>query len=108
MFWARSFHANPAAYTGFIMAPMDARAAAGPTGVSDYVFYRVGGLSWVVPYLVGVYALGLQVRPDLTPEDFYRAALATGSQVTVAYGGVSSTLGSIINPAALVASLGGN
>jgi hypothetical protein len=108
MFWAKSYFANPAAWAGIILAPMDARATAGPTGLSDYAYYRVGGLSWVVPYLVGVYALGLQVRPELTPEDFYRAALATGSRVTVVEGGKSFSLGPIINPATLVASLRGN
>ncbi|MCX7030967.1 MAG: hypothetical protein NTU62_12730 [Spirochaetes bacterium] len=54
---------------------MDAHTTADPTGVSHYAYCRQGGLSWVVPYLEGVYAMGLQVRPDLGPKEFYRAAL---------------------------------
>jgi hypothetical protein len=61
-----------------LLVPMDARATASPTGAEDYVFYRQGGISWTVPYLAGLYALACQVKPDVTPERFWAAALATG------------------------------
>ena len=61
-----------------LLVPMDARATASPTGADDYVFYRQGGISWAVPYLAGLYALACQVKPDVTPEEFWAAALATG------------------------------
>jgi len=62
-----------------LLVPMDVRTAASPTGAEDYVFYRQGGISWAVPYLAGLYALACQVKPDVTPEKFWAAALATGN-----------------------------
>ncbi len=61
-----------------LLVPMGARATASPTGAEDYVFYRQGGISWTVPYLAGFYALACQVKPDVTPEEFWAAGLATG------------------------------
>jgi len=62
-----------------LLIPMDARATAAPSGEADYAFYRQGGWSWVAPYLAGLYALGCQVDPDLTPELFWETALETGT-----------------------------
>jgi hypothetical protein len=61
-----------------LLVPMGARTTASPTGEGDYAFYRQGGTSWAVPYLAGLYALACQVRRDITPEQFWAAALATG------------------------------
>jgi hypothetical protein len=103
--WAEQFYANPNAFTDRILVPMDSRTTASPTGISEYVFYRQGGWSWVVPYLEGLYALGLQVKPDLTPEQFYRAALETGSYTQFIHEGKTYKLGPIINPTALIEKL---
>lgn len=54
-----------------ILFPTDYRATASPTGTQDYVFYTNGGLSWAVPYAAGLYALGVQVYPSLTPALFW-------------------------------------
>jgi hypothetical protein len=62
-----------------LLIPMAARTTAAPTGAGDYGFHRQGGWSWVAPYLAGLYALGCQVNPDLTPELFWETALATGT-----------------------------
>jgi hypothetical protein len=64
-----------------LLAPMDSRATASPTGSKDYVFYRVGGWSWSIPWLAGLYALSCQVKPDITPEIFWETALATGDSL---------------------------
>ena len=55
----------------YILFPTDYRTTASPTGIGDYVFYTNGGLSWAVPYAAGLYALGAQVYPSLTPELFW-------------------------------------
>lgn len=60
---------------------MDSRTTASPTGVEDYVFYPEGAWSWSVPYLAGMYALGIQVRPDITSDTFWDAALKTGRTI---------------------------
>ena len=61
--------------------PMDSRTTASPTGAKEYAFYRLGGLSWVVPWAAGLYALACQVRPDITPQVFWEKALETGDSV---------------------------
>lgn len=72
-----------------LFLPMDARVTAAPTGARDYVFYRYGGWSWVAPYLAGLYALACQVKPDITPEAFWRTALETGTPLGITAAPVS-------------------
>lgn len=66
-----------------LLLPMDSRATASPTGVTDYAFYRTGGMSWAVPYVAGLYALACQVHPEVTPQQFWAKALETGDVVEV-------------------------
>ncbi len=81
-----------------LIIPMDSRCTASPTGASDYVFYRTGGMSWTVPYVAGLYALACQVNPDITPEVFWEQALNTGDVN-------KQNLGKIVNPAKLLESI---
>ena len=85
--------------------PMDSRCTASPTGKNDYVFYRNGGWSWVAPYIAGLYALACQVKPDVTPDEFWRAALDTGDTVQVKHEGKTYPLEKVVNPARLIARL---
>lgn len=64
-----------------LLFPMDSRTTASPTGADKYVFYRLGGLSWSVPWAAGLYALACQVKPDVTPELFWKTAIETGDVV---------------------------
>ena len=64
-----------------LLFPMDSRTTASPTGADKYVFYRLGGLSWSVPWAAGLYALACQVKPGVTPELFWKTALETGDVV---------------------------
>jgi serine protease AprX len=41
-------------------------------GNFSYQFFGKGGLSWAEPYLVGVIALGWQVRPDISGDEMIR------------------------------------
>lgn len=81
-----------------LSAPMDYRCIASPTGSSDYVVYPQGGLSWVMPYLAGTYALACQVKPDITPNEFWKVALETS--VTN-----DASLPGIINPCGIIDTL---
>ncbi|MBI4662761.1 MAG: S8/S53 family peptidase [Verrucomicrobia bacterium] len=89
-----------------LLVPMDARATASPTGERDYVYYSSGGWSWSVPYLAGLYALACQVKPEITPEAFWTSALKTGDTVKIRQGDTEIELGNIVNPAALLKTLG--
>jgi hypothetical protein len=91
-----------------LLVPMDSRTTAGPEGAEDYAFYREGGFSWAIPYLAGLYALACEARPDITPELFWRAALDTGTVLTVKKDGKYFPLGKIANPVSLIARLKAN
>jgi hypothetical protein len=90
-----------------LLVPMDSRTTASPTGTEDYVFYREGGWSWSIPYLAGMYALAAQVKPDITPEEFWNAALKTGKTIPIEQDGKDYQFGVILDPQALVEKLKG-
>ena len=86
--------------------PKDFRAFASPTGTEDYANWIDGGDSGVVPYLSGVYALARQVKPDITPEEFYTLAMETSSDIPYTdESGQEYTLYNLIDPPALIAAL---
>lgn len=58
--------------------PMDHRTTAAPNGINDYVHYANGGFSWMKPFEAGVYVLAKQIKPDITPEEFFKVGLETG------------------------------
>lgn len=105
--WANTFVRGPHRFLPGerLLIPMDARTTASPTGEHDYVFYSNGGWSWCVPYLAGLYALACQVRPDITPETFWAAALKAGRSIPVDCAGKSVELGTIVDPVTLINSL---
>ena len=105
-FFADDYERSPSDFQEFLMVPMDFRATASPTGTEDYVNYVNGGLSWATPYLAGVYALAKQVKPDITPEEFYTLAMETSSDIPYTDGfGKEYTLYNLIDPPALIAAL---
>ena len=88
-----------------LLVPMDSRTTASPTGTDDYVFYRQGGWSWAIPYLAGMYTLAVQVKPDVTPEEFWDTALNTGKTIHIAHNGRDYRFGVILDPQALIETL---
>ena len=104
LFWAKDFYAGNQP-TDQLLVPMDSRTTAGPTGASEYVFYRQGGWSWAIPYIAGVYALAAQVKPSITPAEFWASALKTGRTIQLNHAGQTIPFGPIVDPVALVAAL---
>ncbi|OFI07538.1 subtilase family protein [Clostridium acetireducens DSM 10703] len=104
MFWSDTFfkHNEKFNLEKNIMVPMDSRCTASPTGISDYAFYRQGGLSWSVPYIAALYTLCCQVNPDITPDEFLKAAVDTGDVVQVEKNNKKYNLGKIVNPERLI------
>jgi hypothetical protein len=102
--WADNFY-NGAVPPRMLLVPMDSRTIASPTGFSDYVFYRQGGISWSIPYVAGTYALAAQVKPDITPEEFWATALETGRTIQIIHEGEEYSFGVILDPQALIAAL---
>lgn len=103
LFWAQRFYGGDQART-YLLVPMDSRTVASPSGQSDYAFYRSGGMSWVPPYLAGVYALATQTDPSLTPDRFWSLARTTSRTIEIDHEGQRYTL-SIIDPVALIRAL---
>jgi len=101
--WAKQFDSSP--FADRLLVPMDSRTTAGPQGTDDYVFYSQGGWSWSVPYIAGVYALAAQVKPTITPDEFWAQALKTGRMIQLTRAGKSVPFGPILDPAALINSI---
>lgn len=88
---------------GRILVPMDSRTTAAPNGPHDYVFYREGGWSWSIPYIAGLYALAVQVRSDIEPEEFWALAAETGTHISwTDHEGEVFPLGPIVDPVRLI------
>jgi hypothetical protein len=102
--WRQSYFEQGLAVDA-LLVPMNSRTTASPTGTEDYAFYRQGGLSWAVPYLAGMYALAVQVKPDITPEEFWNTALKTGRTIQLQHYGKEYKFGVILDPQALIAAL---
>jgi len=88
-----------------LLVPMDARTYASSSSSDGYEFCSEGGLSWSAPWLAGMYALCVQVKPDITPEEFIEKAFETGRQTTIIHDEKEYTLGTIIDPVRLIESL---
>ena len=106
MFWAKDFYDNPKdRFSDRLLVPMDSRTTASPGGPQEYVFDREGGWSWSIPYIAGVYALAAQVKPSITPDEFWSLALKTGRTVQLKRNGETIAFGPILDPVALIESL---
>jgi hypothetical protein len=91
---------------GTLLAPIDSRCTASPTGPHDYVFYRSGGMSWAAPYLAGLYALACQVKPTITPEEFIDITHRTGDPFKWASSDLADIPARVVNPVGLIEALG--
>jgi subtilisin family serine protease len=88
-----------------LYVPMDSRTYASPIGNSDYNFSSVGGISWSVPYIAGLYALCCQADPDITPQKFWNEACKTGDTINITYNNKQYKLEKIVNPQRLIESI---
>jgi hypothetical protein len=104
LFWAQNIYSGYR-FTNRLLVPMDSRTVASPTGTNDYVFIRTGGWSWSIPYLAGMYALAAQVKPDITPEEFWSTAMETGKTIELQHDEEQIPFGPILNPIGLVTAL---
>ena len=73
---------NHELYQERLLIPMDQRTCASFTGRNDYFYQSIGGMSYVIPYVAGIYALALQVDPSISFEDFTSYAKATATTVS--------------------------
>jgi len=100
-FWVRSWEARRES----LLVPMDSRCVAAPNGNEDYMFNRAGGASWTVPWVAGLYALACQVKPEITPKEFWEAARRTSVAARAVLDGREVEFGHTMNPSGLLDSL---
>jgi hypothetical protein len=105
--WAMQFWNGPGRFQPGerLLVPMDSRAPAGPAGPDDYALYASAGWSWAVPWISGLYALACEVKPEVTPREFWSAALRTGRTIRVTRDGETAELGTLADPVALIQAL---
>jgi len=106
-FWSNTFYKSPDNFKidSTLMVPMDSRCTASQSGKSSYAFYSMGGLSWSIPYIAGLYALACQVKPSVIPQEFWNKALETGDEIKIEKNNKVYKLGKIVNPVKLIESL---
>lgn len=106
-FWSNSFYKSPDKFKidSTLMVPMDSRCTAGQSGKSSYVFKSTAGVSWSIPYIAGLYALACQVKPNVTPQEFWDKALETGDEIKIEKNNKVYKFGKIVNPVKLIESL---
>ncbi len=103
LWWAKDFYGSSTR----LLVPMDSRTIAGSWAPDQYIFFSVGGWSWCTPYIAGMYALAVQVDPDITPDQFWSLAMDTGRTIEAKrpQSNQSFNLGPILDPVALIAAL---
>jgi serine protease AprX len=84
--------------TGRLYIPVSKRTTAEEydAGVCEYQYDGIGGLSWSIPYLTGVLALGWQLKPELTGNKLLDLAFKSAFH---------KDGGSVINPTAFIDSV---
>jgi Subtilase family len=101
--WEDNFYQDPInQIAGRLLVPMDSRTTASPTGVKDYAFYRIGGWSWSIPYIAGMYALAAQVKPKITPDTFWKVVLKTGKTIELIHNRQKYKFGPILYPVLVI------
>lgn len=84
-----------------LLIPLYSRTCANASGSDGYTFFRETGWSVGVPYIAGLYALACQVKPDITPEEFWHEAYVTGISKEIKRGDKKYE-GRIVNPTKLM------
>jgi hypothetical protein len=106
IWWANDFFSGGQfSVRNQLLVPMDSRTMASPTGVNDYFFSGVGGWSFSIPYIAGMYALACQVDPTITPEHFWELAMQTGRTIQIEHNGKQYSFGVILDPLTLIAAI---
>lgn len=95
-------------YQTELCVPMDGMTLASEKGASEYTYYCHCGLSWSTPYVAAVYALACQVKPDVTYDEFFKAAMATSDHVVNKDGNKKYEISHLINCKKLIESLKNN
>lgn len=87
-----------------LLIPIGCKTVASQLGKDDYTFFSTDGWSWGIPYIAGLYALVCQVKPNITPEEFWSVSLNTGVERIINKDN-KNYIGKIVNPQKLISEL---
>ncbi len=88
----------------YLLVPMDHRTVADFKSKDGYRYEgNDGGMSWSTPWLAGMYVLAKQVKPSVTPQEFWTTALKTSDECT--NNDTGAYVGRLINPQKLIDAL---
>ena len=103
-FWKNNNDYSKEMIDELLLVPMDHRTVAYNQDGESYRYEgNDGGMSWSTPWLAGIYALTKQVKPDITPEEFWQKALETSDKCH--NNDNNEYVGRLINPQKLINSL---
>ncbi len=79
-----------------VCVPSAGRTTAAIVNRTKYIYWANGGLSWAMPYVLGLYAIAIEINPSLTKNDLSKMIVDT------AY--INNDAVPIVNPIGFVAS----
>lgn len=85
----RSYRLDRCGWKNDALLVPTSRTVASHEGPDLYTYWAEGGLSWTVPYLAGLAAMGYQVNPDLQPQQAVDLLLQTAT---------ATDIGPVVNP----------
>ncbi len=60
-----------------VYVPGSGVTSAADSGETDYYYWAKGGLSWTMPYILGLYAIGLEINPGMTKDEIRQTVRET-------------------------------
>ncbi|MBE5748477.1 MAG: hypothetical protein E7344_02475 [Clostridiales bacterium] len=68
---------NESSIPKLVFVPASGRTSAATMDGSEYIYWPTGGLSWTMPYVLGLYAIAIQIDPTLTQNDLRDLIVST-------------------------------
>lgn len=60
-----------------VYVPSSGRTTSATDFGAEYIYWSSGGLSWTMPYMLGLYAIAIEIDPTLTQNDLRELIVAT-------------------------------
>ena len=80
-----------------VFVPSSGRTTATTISGASYIYWSTGGLSWTMPYMLGLYAIAIEIDPTLTQDELRTLVVQTaynnnGMEIVNPVGFVSAVL----------------
>ena len=68
---------NTAYEPQLVYVPAAGRTTAATMSNTDYIYWSTGGLSWTMPYVLGLYSIAIEIDPTLTQDQLRQLIVST-------------------------------